>query len=199
MKKRTILWVVPLSVTMLVGAGLVFADRGEDEREYESEHEEGFFSKWFKHDDAIAFKTEESGFYTEECGSCHFPFQPGFLPAGSWEQIMSGLDDHFGENAELSDQDGQQILDYLTNNSAGKVNREIANKVMWSMRYTPETDRITETAFFRHEHREIPPRILVKKGEKIAFSNCDSCHTRAMQGSYDDDEIRIPGIGRWDD
>ncbi|MCU7845825.1 MAG: diheme cytochrome c [Candidatus Thiodiazotropha sp. (ex Monitilora ramsayi)] len=200
MKKRTIWWVVPIAVMLLAGAGLVFADRDEHEyeREHESEHEEGFFSRWFK-DESMAFKTEESALYLEECGGCHFPFQPGFLPADSWVKIMRGLEDHFGEYAELSEADNQRILDYLKANSAGEVNREISNKVMWSMRYTPETDRITETAFFRHEHREIPPRFLQNKGETISFSNCDSCHTRAMQGSYDDDEIRIPGVGRWDD
>jgi len=185
---------VPFFLVLVIGAGLVVADWGERE-----EHEgRGFASRWFA-PERMAYNTQEANLYKEECGGCHFPFQPGFLPAASWQDLMAGLDDHFGENAELSDESSQRILTFLTTNAAGAVNREIPNKVMWSTRYTPNPIRITETAFFKHEHREIPPRVLVNNGEKISFANCDSCHTRAVQGSYSEHEIRIPGIGRWDD
>jgi hypothetical protein len=191
----TLKWLmVPFLLVLLIGAGLVAADWGERE-----EHEgRGFVSRWFE-PERMAYNVEEAGLYKEECGGCHFPFQPGFLPAASWQNLMAGLDDHFGENAELSDEKRQRILAFLTANAAGSVNREIPNKVMWSTRYTPNSMRITETAFFQHEHREIPPRVLENNGEKISFANCDSCHTRALQGSYSEHEIRIPGIGRWDD
>lgn len=194
MKKRTIVLILPLTVIMLAGAGFVLAERGE----YEHEHEGGFFSRWTG-SNRMAFNTEEGTLYREECGSCHFPFQPEFLPAESWQGIMTGLDEHFGDNAELSDEKTKRILDYLTMNSAGRVNQKIANKAMWSLRYTPHPKRITETAFFRHEHREIPPRVLDNQGNKISFANCDTCHTQAMQGSFSEHEIRIPGVGRWDD
>ena len=39
--------------------------------------------------------------YKEECGSCHMAYPPGLLPARSWTKVMSGLDNHFGDNAEL--------------------------------------------------------------------------------------------------
>ena len=35
--------------------------------------------------------------YFDECGACHFAYQPGLLPTGSWEKIVARLDDHFGE------------------------------------------------------------------------------------------------------
>jgi len=35
--------------------------------------------------------------YKEECGACHFAYQPELLPSGSWEKILAGLEDHFGE------------------------------------------------------------------------------------------------------
>lgn len=181
-----------LSVLAILGIGVALADRDDDEGG------ERFYSRWFK-PDFMVFNNQESRLYQEECGSCHFPFQPGFLPAASWQAMMRGLTDHFGEDAELSDETNARLLSYLTANSAGVVDREIPNKVMWSLRYVPNPQRITETAFFQHEHREIPPRLLEGEGERIAFSNCDSCHTRAMQGSYDEHEIRIPGIGQWDD
>jgi mono/diheme cytochrome c family protein len=185
---------MPFFLVLVIGAGLVVADWGERE-----EHEgRGFASRWFT-PERMAYNVAEEKLYKEECGSCHFPFQPGFLPGASWQNIMAGLSDHFGENAELSDENSQRILAFLSANAAGAVNRGIPNKVMWSTRYTPNPNRITETAFFRHEHRELPPRVLEQSGEKISFANCDSCHTRAMQGSYSEHEIRIPGIGRWDD
>ena len=28
--------------------------------------------------------------YAEECGSCHFAYPPGLLPASSWQQVMTG-------------------------------------------------------------------------------------------------------------
>ncbi|MEJ2610597.1 MAG: cytochrome C [Candidatus Thiodiazotropha sp.] len=196
MKMNMVLFVVPLTVIMLIGTGLVLADR--DEHEAHEKHERGFLSHWFK-PQHMAFNTEQSKRYQEECGSCHFPFQPGFLPAKSWQEIMAGLSEHFGENAELSDEDTQNIAAYLDANAAGNIDREIPNKVMWSLRYKPNPKRITETAFFRHEHRKIPVSVLNNKGEKISFANCDSCHTRAMQGSFNEHEIRIPGVGRWED
>ncbi|MCU7931322.1 MAG: diheme cytochrome c [Candidatus Thiodiazotropha sp. (ex Codakia rugifera)] len=178
------------SLTVL-GAGVAMADR-DDERG------ERFYSRWFK-PDFMVYNNQESQRYQDECGSCHFPFQPGFLPAVSWQTMMTNLDDHFGENAELSEEDNARLLSYLSVNAADVVDREIPNKVMWSLRYVPSPQRITETAFFKHEHNEIPARILDGNGEKISFSNCDTCHTKAMQGSYEENEINIPGIGQWDD
>jgi hypothetical protein len=37
----------------------------------------------------------------KECGECHMAYQPGLLPAASWNRIMDGLADHFGENASV--------------------------------------------------------------------------------------------------
>ena len=34
--------------------------------------------------------------YIKECGSCHFPYQPGLLPANAWNKMMANLDKHFG-------------------------------------------------------------------------------------------------------
>ncbi|MEW8561710.1 MAG: diheme cytochrome c [Candidatus Thiodiazotropha sp.] len=180
-----------LFLVLLVAAGGVLADRDDDWGEH-------FFSHWFKKDMKLN-NGQHSQLYQEECGSCHFPFQPGFLPAESWRGMMASLDDHFGENAELADEDRSRLLSYLTSNSADTIDAEIANKVMWSLRYTATPKRITETAFFRHEHDEISPRLMQRIKDKVSFSNCDGCHTRAIQGSYDEHEIAIPGLGRWDD
>lgn len=49
--------------------------------------------------------------YEEECGACHFPYQPELLPSGSWKKIMAGLGDHFEEEIEI---DTESILGFLT-------------------------------------------------------------------------------------
>ena len=59
--------------------------------------------------------------YAQECGACHFAYQPGLLPARSWEQLMGGLDSHFGDNAELLPADRKAITDYLTANAADRA------------------------------------------------------------------------------
>jgi hypothetical protein len=33
----------------------------------------------------------------DEWGACHFAYHPGLLPSGSWDKILAGLEDHFGE------------------------------------------------------------------------------------------------------
>ena len=58
--------------------------------------------------------------YKEECGSCHMAYPPGLLPAISWQKVMAGLEDHFGDNAELDTATRQTISDFLLNDSADR-------------------------------------------------------------------------------
>jgi hypothetical protein len=192
MKMSKIWLLLFLILPLLFSVGVVLADRDE----YEGE--QGLLSRWFRSDSMLVDR-KGSEQYQEECGSCHFPYQPGFLPEDSWRKLMSGLADHFGENAELSDYEAEYILNYLTQNAAESHSGEISRKVLWSLRSKQPPMRITETGFFRHEHDEISPRIRYNSGDEILFSSCDSCHTRAMQGSFKEHEIKIPGYGRWDD
>jgi len=135
--------------------------------------------------------------YTDECGACHFAYPAGLLPARSWEKLLSNLSDHFGENAELGADVAQSLNAYLTKNAADKVRNRLSQGIARSIgRATPL--RITETAFFKREHREVPQR-LVKDNPKVqSFSRCPVCHTRAAHGSFSENEIDIPGYGRWD-
>ena len=135
--------------------------------------------------------------YREECGSCHMVYPPGLLPAPSWERIMLTLEDHFGENAELDTVNRDAILGYLLSRSAGRVNYRLSNRLMRGVRGIPL--RITELPYFRHEHREIPPRMVVNNPRVRSFSNCNACHRYAERGSFNEHEIRIPGYGRYED
>ena len=135
--------------------------------------------------------------YTEECGACHFAYPAGLLPARSWEKLLSNLNDHFGENAELGADVAQSLRAYLTKNAADKVRNRLSQRIARSVAHTTPL-RITETSFFKREHREVPQR-LVKDNPKVqSFSRCPVCHTRATRGSFSENEIDIPGYGRWD-
>lgn len=140
--------------------------------------------------------TQPDPLYLEECGSCHLAYPAQLLPPASWQKIMSQLDDHFGENAELEAESRKAISEYLDSasqqkkGSYRKLFRNLGDKV---------PDRITELPYFIHEHDEIPSR-YIKANDKVAsLSQCNACHKRAQQGNFDEDDVYIPGFGRWDD
>ena len=136
--------------------------------------------------------------YREECGGCHFAYPPGLLPEASWQKIMTSLDDHFGDNAELDPETQGQITDYLAANSAEKSDAKRSRKIVRSLGNNAPM-RLTETAYFQRKHDEVPER-LVKGNDKVgSFSNCTACHTKAEAGSFSESEIRIAGHGKWDD
>lgn len=137
--------------------------------------------------------------YLEECGSCHFAYPPGLLPSISWQGIMNGLADHFGDNAELDDQTAERLNKYLEANAADKSEYRRSRAIMNSLRHTSTAPlRITETPYFKHEHREIPKRII-ELPEVGSLSQCNACHRYAENGSFSEHEIWIKGVGQWDD
>jgi len=135
--------------------------------------------------------------YTDECGACHFAYPAGLLPARSWEKLLSNLSDHFGENAELGADVAQSLNTYLTKNAADKVRNRLSQRIARSVAHTTPL-RITETSFFKREHREVPQRLVKDNPQVQSFSKCQVCHTRAAAGSFSEEEINIPGHGRWD-
>ena len=137
--------------------------------------------------------------YQSECGSCHFAYQPGLLPAASWKKLMGGLDNHFGESAELFEQTRKELTDYLLANAADKVEGyKRSAKIVRSLGGNAPL-RISETPYIRYKHDEIPKRLILNNPDVRSLSNCMACHTRADSGSFAEREIRIPGIGRWED
>lgn len=137
--------------------------------------------------------------YRDECGSCHFAYQPGLLNAASWERVMAGLDDHFGDNAELSPVTAETIRRYLLDNAADRSDYKRAQKIAASQARGEPVLRITETPYFIRKHDELPRAMVMDNPEIGSFSRCAACHTGAETGSYDEHAIRIPGFGKWDD
>ena len=147
-------------------------------------------------DDRVAQVTNET--YLEECGACHFAYQPEFLPARSWQKMMGGLEDHFGENAELDTEVQTALTQFLTANASDQVKTRTTKKFRRGIgKSTPL--RITEIPYFKHEHEEIPAKMVTQNPEVKSLSYCNKCHTKAEAGNYDDESISIPGFGHWDD
>lgn len=136
--------------------------------------------------------------YLEECGACHFPYQPGLLPEGSWDKIMAGLDDHFGDNAELPPDDHRAIAAFLAENAANRSDYRRSRKIMRSLKGDTPL-RISEVRYLRKEHDEIPARLVADNPEVRSIARCEACHRQAAEGYYNESGVKIPGYGKWDD
>ncbi len=132
--------------------------------------------------------------YIDECGSCHMVYPAQLLPDASWRKVMQGLEDHFGENAEVDATTRQALEDYLIQASSSgsyqKLFRNLGNRAPL---------RITELPYFIHEHDEIPSRFIRANDSVSSVSQCNACHQKAERGQFDEDDVTIPGFGRWDD
>ncbi len=164
-----------------------------------SHAEEGFFSSYFtfeRHNEVAAVTDPD---YIEECGSCHFAYQPGLMPEGSWRKIMAAtaLEDHFGDNAELDEDVRTHILDVLVKASADKSYYKRSKKLVSSLGDNKTPMRITDIPYIKKAHHEIPTRLIKDNPKVKSLSQCDKCHQKAAENSFDDDTVVIPGHGNW--
>ena len=130
--------------------------------------------------------------WKEECAeSCHRGFHPNLMPSSSWKKIMAGLDDHFGESAELDNNAADEILQYLVSASAEKATTEAGKKMLYSIKKQETPMRITEIPYWEKKHSEIPEAIFKRKSISNK-NNCVACHPGAELGSFEDKDITIP-------
>lgn len=119
--------------------------------------------------------------YDTECASCHIAYPPGLLGQTNWQNIMSGLDKHFGTDASLDTTTQTEITQWLLKNSATRQKYSAL---------APE-NRVTQSVWFVREHREINAEVWLRDSVK-SRSNCMACHLDAIKGIFNDDNIRIP-------
>ncbi|MDN0082563.1 diheme cytochrome c [Crenobacter sp. SG2305] len=127
-----------------------------------------------------------SNAWKSECGSCHMAYPPGLLPGRSWQAIMNGLSNHFGNNASLDKVTEAEIRQFLVYNSADHDVRPLPA----TAKPTP-TPRITETAWFRRAHSEVPSSVFRRQGVGSA-ANCMACHHAADKGVFAEEDVSIP-------
>ncbi|MFP6846350.1 MAG: diheme cytochrome c [Thalassolituus sp.] len=187
---------------------LSFADEDDDDHERsnrysetseKSYNQEGSYkkersSKNIESTPTPGTTTADAAAYKAECGSCHIAYPAHFLPARSWHAIMTTLDDHYGDDATVSDTAQANILAYLSAHSASNHSRMMA-----SIRDNVTPMRITKLPYYKRKHSEVPERLVQGNPDVRSFSQCDSCHKNAAKGKFDEDDVVIPGYGRWDD
>ena len=120
--------------------------------------------------------------YRDECGSCHIAFPPQMLDAASWRALMDGLNKHFGSDASVDDKRRLAIADFLQQNAARRSTQNAKGKPLL---------RISETAHFVKEHREIDAATWRRPSIKTA-ANCGACHKQAAAGDFGEHSIAIP-------
>jgi hypothetical protein len=117
--------------------------------------------------------------WREECGSCHVPYPARFLPASAWQQLLDGLDHHFGVDASLTPAPLAAIRRHL-GVGAPRATPAQAGAAL---------PRITTSSWFRREHDEIGAAAFRRVR---SAANCEACHADAARGRFDEESARIP-------
>ncbi|WP_456403714.1 diheme cytochrome c [Hydrogenimonas sp.] len=168
-----------------------------EEREYRERRDERMLRE--RSTAPVTEKRAQRRLYEAECGACHFAYQPGLLPARSWNRMMTTLSDHFGTDASLDTAQERRIARYLVANAADRrpTDGEIGE---FARRIDRESTplRISETPYFLKEHRKISAKLIAQKEVK-SLANCNACHRDAAEGRYSERNIVIPNHGPWDD
>ncbi|MFZ3017518.1 MAG: diheme cytochrome c [Gallionella sp.] len=128
----------------------------------------------------------ENAKWKEECSSCHIAYPPKLLTADNWQKMMGGLNKHFGANAELDARDNKDILEFLKKH-AGSEKRHSAASL-----------RISDTPWFKREHRSVSPKEWVHPEVK-SRSNCSACHKNVARNIWSEHDVRMPGGMRWEE
>ncbi len=139
----------------------------------------------------VDYKVEHPLFY-DECKSCHTLYPPFLLPQKSWVKMMDDLENHFGDDASLEEEDKISIQNYLVQNSSENSTKESAFKILKSIK-DEDIIAITKTSYWEQKHDDIDKMLF--KNKKIGkISNCKACHQNIEQGLLNDKDIKIPSI-----
>jgi hypothetical protein len=123
----------------------------------------------------------------KECGACHMAFPPQLLPARSWEKIMSGLSEHFGENADLPEPTRAEIAAYLVAHAADAPGTANGRLFLRGVDPGAVPLRITELPFWKAVHSEVPAAEFKSVKVKSA-ANCLACHRNSGEGESGEGE-----------
>jgi Dihaem cytochrome c len=139
--------------------------------------------------------------YLTECGECHFAYQPGLLPAKSWEKLLNpaALKNHFGDNAEMDKSVLEPILKYAVDNAADTSYYKRSRKIALETAEGESPLRITDVRYIKRKHKDIPEKMIKGNKDVKSLSYCNKCHTEADSGNYDEDTVSIPNYPDWED
>ena len=135
----------------------------------------------------INYKVQNELFVIE-CGSCHTLYPPTLLPKKSWELLMSDLENHFGDDASISENSNKEILAFLVKNSAENSTMQSSFKFLNSIK-NQDIIAMTKTTYWEKTHKEIPKEIF-DHNEIKSKANCKACHSDIEKGLIEDENIK---------
>ena len=128
-----------------------------------------------------------------ECGSCHAAFPPALLTAPAWRQVMGALDRHYGADASVDAKTAAEIGAFLERNAGerGRAAPPIIASTRADIARARALPRITDSAWFSKEHREVPASTIARP-DVGSLANCAACHTAADRGDFSERALRVP-------
>ena len=144
-------------------------------------------------------KVMDNDLYKDSCGECHYAYQAGLLPKRSWEKMMlvESLEDHFGENAELDEDDRVAILEALVKDAADESIYKRSSKINRSLPADVTELSITKVPYIKRKHKDLEDKHVKFNPKVKSMINCNACHREIDKGIFDDDTVLIPNFGYW--
>jgi hypothetical protein len=122
--------------------------------------------------------------YVKECGSCHFAYQPGWLPERSWRALLDSLSPHFGENATLAPASHRAVLNYLAAGAADRVGNQRSREIMQVIAPGESPTSITKVLYVNGIHGGFLDPAFQGKPQVKTLAHCSACHQRADRGWF---------------
>jgi hypothetical protein len=177
------------AVLLLLLAGSVDAARGYfDPKSYEKG----------------GFATVTDAKYQSQCGTCHFAYLPGMLPARSWDALLAKSNEHFGQALSLDPESLRHIRDFLTTNAADRNDFLGSKQMLQRLSDQSAPLRITSLPMFKSYHVGVLYTMRLEPGlysvralspdAVKAVLNCNTCHKGTAAGSFAPREIVLPDV-----
>ena len=125
-----------------------------------------------------------SAVYEKECGSCHFAYQPGWLPQRSWRALMGSLDRHFGDNAQLPPAAHAEVSAYLESHAADRASNARSREIMQAIRANEAPVSITKVLYVGGIHGGFLDPAFKGQPEVKTLAQCPACHHKAHRGWF---------------
>lgn len=128
--------------------------------------------------------TNDNPLYDKECGSCHFAYQPGWLPERSWRKLMGSLNSHFGENAEINAAAKESITTYLASRAADHSSNLRSREIVKVIPPGDTPISVTKVLYVGGIHGGFLDPNFKGKPEAKTLAQCPLCHQRAHRGWF---------------
>jgi len=139
----------------------------------------------------VGAQLRQNALWQESCGECHMAYHPSLLPMRSWQRLLDGQGDHFGEDLFLEPKTVAALREYASRNSAEQVPREVSWRTLHSLADGEGPLRITDTPYWQQVHRDIDEAVWKRPSVNGKF-NCAACHQDAKQGGFMNGAMRRP-------